>query len=107
VRTCSRQSRRELYVDVLCFLVRVKSAGTRENGVRQARGHDESATTIQWLDANQLAEADVFEDKTKEIEGICNPSPHAIIAKMHTFTISYLHFIMCISELYLVAVIMF
>ncbi|MHC5589724.1 Hsp70 family protein, partial [Escherichia coli] len=34
---------------------------------------------IQWLEANQLAEADEFEDKMKELEGICNP----IIAKMY------------------------
>ncbi|KAL4282852.1 hypothetical protein GQ457_16G013280 [Hibiscus cannabinus] len=35
--------------------------------------------TIGWLDANQLAEVDEFEDKLKELEGICNP----IIAKMY------------------------
>ena len=34
---------------------------------------------IQWLDGNQLAEADEFEDKMKELEGICNP----IIANMY------------------------
>nr|QCQ29464.1 heat shock protein [Camellia fraterna] len=34
---------------------------------------------IQWLDSNQLAEADEFEDKMKELESICNP----IIAKMY------------------------
>ncbi|KAK1389503.1 heat shock 70 kDa protein 18-like [Heracleum sosnowskyi] len=34
---------------------------------------------IQWLDTNQLAEADEFEDKMKELESICNP----IIAKMY------------------------
>ncbi|KAA0873689.1 molecular chaperone DnaK, partial [Enterobacter hormaechei] len=34
---------------------------------------------ITWLDANQLAEADEFEDKMKELESICNP----IIAKMY------------------------
>ena len=34
---------------------------------------------IQWLDANQLAEADEFEDKMKELESLCNP----IIAKMY------------------------
>ncbi|NBI05162.1 molecular chaperone DnaK, partial [Lachnospiraceae bacterium] len=35
--------------------------------------------SIQWLDGNQLAEADEFEDKMKELESICNP----IIAKMY------------------------
>ncbi|VAI28258.1 unnamed protein product [Triticum turgidum subsp. durum] len=34
---------------------------------------------IQWLDTNQLAEADEFEDKMKELEALCNP----IIAKMY------------------------
>jgi heat shock protein 1/8 len=28
---------------------------------------------IDWLDQNQLAEVDEFEDKMKELEGICNP----------------------------------
>ncbi|GFP90152.1 heat shock cognate 70 kDa protein 2 [Phtheirospermum japonicum] len=35
--------------------------------------------SIQWLDGNQLAESDEFEDKMKELESICNP----IIAKMY------------------------
>ncbi|KAK8306779.1 hypothetical protein V6Z12_D03G150400 [Gossypium hirsutum] len=34
---------------------------------------------IQWLDGNQLAEADEFKDKMKELEDICNP----IITKMY------------------------
>lgn len=34
---------------------------------------------IQWLDQNQLAESDEFDDKMKELEGICNP----IIARMY------------------------
>ncbi|XP_026453975.1 probable mediator of RNA polymerase II transcription subunit 37c [Papaver somniferum] len=34
---------------------------------------------IQWLDTNQLAEAEEFDDKMKELESICNP----IIAKMY------------------------
>ncbi|XP_042030122.1 heat shock cognate 70 kDa protein 2-like [Salvia splendens] len=40
---------------------------------------DAIESAIQWLDANQLAEADEFEDKMKELEGLCNP----IIAKMY------------------------
>ncbi|KAJ9689032.1 hypothetical protein PVL29_014601 [Vitis rotundifolia] len=35
--------------------------------------------TIEWLEGNQLAEVEEFEDKLKELEGICNP----IIAKMY------------------------
>ncbi|XP_030546972.2 heat shock 70 kDa protein [Rhodamnia argentea] len=34
---------------------------------------------IEWLDRNQLAEVDEFEDKLKELEGLCNP----VIAKMY------------------------
>ncbi|KAI7737525.1 hypothetical protein M8C21_033528 [Ambrosia artemisiifolia] len=34
---------------------------------------------IQWLDGNQLAGMEEFEDKMKELEGICNP----IIARMY------------------------
>merc|ERR1712070_105836 len=34
---------------------------------------------IEWLDANQLAEVDEFQDKLKELEGICNP----IMQKMY------------------------
>ncbi|KAK6795600.1 hypothetical protein RDI58_009054 [Solanum bulbocastanum] len=35
--------------------------------------------TIEWLDGNQLAEVDEFEDKLKELENLCNP----IISKMY------------------------
>ena len=34
---------------------------------------------ISWLDSNQMAEQDEFEDKLKELEGICNP----VIQKMY------------------------
>jgi len=40
---------------------------------------EEVEKTIHWLEANQLAEVDEFEDKLKELEGICNP----IMAKMY------------------------
>ncbi|KAL2321486.1 hypothetical protein Fmac_025865 [Flemingia macrophylla] len=35
--------------------------------------------TIEWLERNQLAEVEEFEDKLKELEGLCNP----IISKMY------------------------
>ena len=35
--------------------------------------------TTEWIERNQLAEVDEFEDKLKELEGLCNP----IIAKMY------------------------
>ena len=34
---------------------------------------------IKWLDANQLAEVEEFNDKQKEVEGVCNP----IITKLY------------------------
>jgi len=40
---------------------------------------DKCDEMIKWLDANQLAEVEEFNDKLKEIEGICNP----IITKMY------------------------
>ncbi|XP_075484405.1 heat shock cognate 70 kDa protein 2-like [Primulina tabacum] len=36
-------------------------------------------SAIRWLDSNQLAEVEEFEDKLKELENLCNP----IIAKMY------------------------
>ncbi|OXA43582.1 Heat shock cognate 71 kDa protein [Folsomia candida] len=40
---------------------------------------DKCEEVIKWLDANQLAEKEEFEDKQKELEKICNP----IITKMY------------------------
>merc|ERR1719300_1497887 len=40
---------------------------------------DKCSEVIAWLDANQLAEKEEFDDKQKEIEGICNP----IITKLY------------------------
>jgi len=34
---------------------------------------------VQWLDSNQLAEVDEFQDKQKEVEAVCNP----IITKLY------------------------
>merc|ERR1711997_923488 len=40
---------------------------------------DKCDETIKWLDANQLAEVEEFNDKQKEVEAVCNP----IITKMY------------------------
>jgi L1 cell adhesion molecule like protein len=40
---------------------------------------DKCNDIIKWLDANQLAEKEEFEDKQKELEKVCNP----IITKMY------------------------
>merc|ERR1712177_203344 len=34
---------------------------------------DKCDEAIKWLDANQLAEVEEFNDKQKEVEGVCNP----------------------------------
>merc|ERR1719337_466532 len=40
---------------------------------------DKCDEAIKWLDANQLGEKEEFDDKQKEVEGVCNP----IITKMY------------------------
>merc|ERR1712176_452886 len=40
---------------------------------------DDDRKAIKWLDANQLAEVEEFNDKQKEVEGVCNP----IITKLY------------------------
>merc|ERR1711874_189124 len=41
--------------------------------------NDKYDEAIKWLDANQLAEVEEFNDKQKEVEGVCNP----IITKLY------------------------
>merc|ERR1712165_376958 len=41
--------------------------------------NDKCDEAIKWLDGNQLAEVEEFNDKQKEIEGVCNP----IITKLY------------------------
>lgn len=40
---------------------------------------DKCDEIIKWMDQNQLAEKEEFEDKQKELEGVCNP----IITKLY------------------------
>merc|ERR1711976_735978 len=40
---------------------------------------DKCDEAIKWLDANQLAEVEEYNDKQKEVESVCNP----IITKLH------------------------
>merc|ERR1712128_185309 len=40
---------------------------------------DKCDEAIKWLDANQLAEVEEFNDEQKEVEGVCNP----IITKLY------------------------
>lgn len=60
--------------------VKDEKIGSKLNPEDKKKIEDSIDQSISWLDSNQLAEADEFEDKMKELEGICNP----IIAKMYS-----------------------
>ncbi|XP_015388153.2 heat shock 70 kDa protein 1 [Citrus sinensis] len=59
--------------------VKDEKIGSKLDPADKKKIEDAIDQAIQWLDSNQLAEADEFEDKMKELESICNP----IIAKMY------------------------
>ncbi|KRX12205.1 putative mediator of RNA polymerase II transcription subunit 37e, partial [Trichinella nelsoni] len=59
--------------------IKDEKIGEKLPGADKKKIEDAIEAAIQWLDSNQLAEADEFEDKMKELESICNP----IIAKMY------------------------
>merc|ERR1719150_2168145 len=53
-----------------------KSTG-KQNKIKAT--NDKCDEAIKWLDANQLAEVEGFNEKQKEVEGVCNP----IITKLY------------------------
>ncbi|KAA8543901.1 hypothetical protein F0562_021922 [Nyssa sinensis] len=59
--------------------IKDEKIGSKLNPADKKKIEDAIDEAISWLDSNQLAEADEFEDKMKELESICNP----IIAKMY------------------------
>lgn len=59
--------------------VRDEKIGSKLNPADKKKIEVAVEDAIQWLDGNQLAECDEFEDKMKELENLCNP----IIAKMY------------------------
>ncbi|XP_010456365.1 PREDICTED: probable mediator of RNA polymerase II transcription subunit 37c [Camelina sativa] len=59
--------------------IRDEKIGEKLPAAEKKKIEDSIDEAIQWLEGNQLAEADEFEDKMKELEGVCNP----IIAKMY------------------------
>ncbi|KAJ8558485.1 hypothetical protein K7X08_034014 [Anisodus acutangulus] len=59
--------------------VKDKKIGAKLSPEDKKKIEDTINQAISWLESNQLAESDEFEDKMKGIEGICNP----IIAKMY------------------------
>merc|ERR1711972_781419 len=40
---------------------------------------DKCDDAIKWLDANQLAEVEEFQEKQKEVEAVCNPHHHQAV----------------------------
>ena len=70
-------------LDSYCFNMKTT---LEDEHVKGKIGEDEKKTilekceeTIKWLDANQLAEVEEFNDKQKEVEAFCNP----ILTKMY------------------------
>ncbi|MQL88008.1 hypothetical protein Taro_020558 [Colocasia esculenta] len=59
--------------------IRDEKIGSKLDAADKKKIEDAIDGAVHWLDSNQLAEADEFEDKMKELESICNP----IIAKMY------------------------
>merc|ERR1711997_1030050 len=67
------------------FIFNMKSSMDEEN-LKEKISEDEKRTisskcdeALKWLDSNQLAEVEEFQDKQKEVEAICNP----IISKLY------------------------
>ncbi|KAI7732586.1 hypothetical protein M8C21_024192 [Ambrosia artemisiifolia] len=59
--------------------IKDEKIGEKLNPEDKKKIEDAIDEAVSWLDNNQLAEADEFEDKMKELENVCNP----IIAKMY------------------------
>jgi heat shock 70kDa protein 1/2/6/8 len=59
--------------------IKDEKIGEKLGAADKKKIEDAVEEVIKWLDSNQLAEVDEFEDKMKELEGICNP----IISKMY------------------------
>ncbi|KAJ6428253.1 hypothetical protein OIU84_023635 [Salix udensis] len=59
--------------------VRDEKVGGKMDPADKQKIEKEIEETIDWLDRNQLAEVDEFEDRLKELEGLCNP----VISKMY------------------------
>jgi len=56
-----------------------EKVGSKLDADDKKKIEDAIEAAINWLEANQLAEIDEFDDKLKELEGICNP----IMSKMY------------------------
>ena len=62
-----------------CYCLNMKSTMEDEKVKEKITDSDKEAINskcdeiIKWLEANQLAEVDKFQEKQKEVEGICDP----------------------------------
>ncbi|KAL0918105.1 hypothetical protein M5K25_010096 [Dendrobium thyrsiflorum] len=59
--------------------IKDEKIGGKLNSADKQKIEEALEQIIQWMDGNQLAETDEFEDKMKELEGLCNP----IMAKLY------------------------
>merc|ERR1719263_501856 len=59
--------------------IRDDKVGGKMDAEDKTKLEDAIEKAIEWLDATQLAETDEFEDKLKELEGLCNP----VISKLY------------------------
>ncbi|CAI5460663.1 unnamed protein product [Closterium sp. Yama58-4] len=53
--------------------IRDENVGSKLPAGDKKKVEDAVTSTVEWLDHNQLAEVDEFEDKQKELEGMCSP----------------------------------
>ncbi|KAK1367513.1 Adenosinetriphosphatase [Heracleum sosnowskyi] len=61
-------------------IIKDEKIGSKLSAADKKIIEDSIDQAITWLHNNQLAKVEEFEDKMKELEGICNP----IIAKMYS-----------------------
>merc|ERR1712203_1342067 len=50
--------------------------------------NDKCDEAIKWLDANQLAEVEEFNDKQKEVEAVCNPSSPSFMVQQEELQVA-------------------
>merc|ERR1712107_65319 len=56
-----------------CYSIRNSMNDEKLQADKKAEANQAVDEAIKWLDSNQTAEKDEFEDKLKSIEAICNP----------------------------------
>ncbi|KAK2985221.1 hypothetical protein RJ640_009324 [Escallonia rubra] len=68
-----RRSQAKNALENYAYKMRDTFEDSRFSGVDKKKIHDSISQVMEWLDRNQLAEPDEFEDKMEELESICSP----------------------------------